>query len=454
MPKEEIDYSNTIFYKIYCKDETVKDLYVGHTTNFVQRKYAHKTSCNTDKHVNHNLKVYKYIRDNGGWNNWKMEIIGFNECYDHYEARKIEQNYFETLHATLNSIEPLPKPKPKPVSTLKEKGCKQIWTCNYCNTTCQTEKQFKTHKETKKHKYRQEFGKPFKKSVTETNKNSHISKQTFYCEKCDYKCFKKGDFNKHIDSKKHKAIKCYTDATKNSLHCECGKTYKHHSSFYRHKKRCVFVEKVEIETTDQDRHNSMLGDDMDFKKLFLEMVDKNKELQGMVTEMCKQIPQLSQPINNTTNNNTTNNINNQNFNINVFLNEDCKDALNMSDFIKSIEISLEDLQRINQQGQTIGMSNLLIDKLNNLDIFKRPVHCSDIKKETIYIKDSDKWEEETKDRPKLKNALDQITKKSIQSLPDTITEPTEYINTCEQILKNPREDKKIISSIAKNVKLH
>ena len=138
----------------------------------------------------------------------------------------------------------------------------------------------------------------------------------------------------------------------------------------------------------------------------------------------------------------------------MFLNEDCKDALNMSDFIKSIEISLEDLQRINQQGQTIGMSNLLIDKLNNLDIFKRPVHCSDIKKETIYIKDADKWEEETKDRPKLKNALDQITKKSIQSLPDTITEPTEYINTCEQILKNPREDKKIISSIAKNVKLH
>lgn len=305
-----------------------------------------------------------------------------------------------------------------------------------------------------------------KNAIQNAIQNSPKFSQEFYCEKCDYRCFKKGDFNKHIESKKHNAIKCYIDATKNSLQCECGKIYKHPSSFYRHKKKCIGViskEEMEVENKEATNESCIVANDpidengTDFKKLFLEMVDKNNELQGMVTEMCRQIPKLHQPVNNNTTNhttnNTTNNINNQNFNINVFLNEDCKDALNMSDFIKSIEISFEDLQRINQQGQTIGMSNLLIDKLNNLDIFKRPVHCSDIKKETIYIKDADKWEEESKDRPKLKNALDQITKKSIQSLPDTITEPTEYIKTCEQILKNPREDKKIISSIANNVKL-
>ena len=104
MPKVCIDYSNTIFYKIYCKDTNVKELYVGHTTNFVQRKHCHKQTCNNEKNDNHNLKVYKCIRANGGWNNWKMEIIGFRECYDQHEARKIEQDFFESLNATLNSV--------------------------------------------------------------------------------------------------------------------------------------------------------------------------------------------------------------------------------------------------------------------------------------------------------------------------------------------------------------
>ena len=121
MPIDVIDYSNTVFYKIYCKDTTIKDLYVGHTTNFVQRKYAHKRSCIKETNANHHLKVYKCIREHGGWDNWKMDIIGFQDCCDHYEARKKEQNYFETLHATLNSIEPLPKPKIKPTSIPKEK---------------------------------------------------------------------------------------------------------------------------------------------------------------------------------------------------------------------------------------------------------------------------------------------------------------------------------------------
>ena len=94
MPKTEIDYSNTIIYKITCKDSNVNDLYVGHTTNFVQRKHAHKQSCINDKSPNHKCKVYEVIRNNGGWDNWNMEIINFFNCYDHYEARQKEQEYF------------------------------------------------------------------------------------------------------------------------------------------------------------------------------------------------------------------------------------------------------------------------------------------------------------------------------------------------------------------------
>ena len=113
MPKKDIDYSNTIIYKITCKDTTIKDVYVGHTTNFVQRKHAHKQSCINDKSANYNCKLYEIIRNNGGWKNWIMEIINYFKCSDHYEARKKEREFFVSLHATLNSIEPMPKPKLK-----------------------------------------------------------------------------------------------------------------------------------------------------------------------------------------------------------------------------------------------------------------------------------------------------------------------------------------------------
>mgnify|MGYP003347100002 CR=1 FL=1 len=125
MPKIIIDYSNTIIYKIFCKDPNVSDIYVGHTTNFVQRKHAHKQNSMNSKSPCYDLKLYKIIRDNGGWDNWCMEIVNFFNCKDSYEARKKEQEYFILLKATLNSNEPLPLVKPKnnttTVTELKEK---------------------------------------------------------------------------------------------------------------------------------------------------------------------------------------------------------------------------------------------------------------------------------------------------------------------------------------------
>ena len=111
MPKTEIDYSTTIIYKITCKDILCQDVYIGHTTNFVQRKHSHKQGCVNEKSNNYNCKLYKIIRENGGWNNWKMEIINWYNCKNSYEARKKEQEYFELFNATLNSVEPMAKPK-------------------------------------------------------------------------------------------------------------------------------------------------------------------------------------------------------------------------------------------------------------------------------------------------------------------------------------------------------
>jgi hypothetical protein len=170
--------------------------------------------------------------------------------------------------------------------------------------------------------------------------------------------------------------------------------------------------------------------------------DLVKQLIPLIKDMIVDIIPVLQP-NHTDNSNT--------FNINMFLNEQCKDAMNMTDFIESIQLTLEDMKYFGDQGQTVGMSNILIDKLNALDVFKRPMHCSDIKKETIYIKDEDKWEIEAKNQPNIRHALDKLAKKGLEAMPCMQDNPDEYVKTISEVLKDPREDKKIISKVAKQI---
>jgi len=283
MPIDVIDYSNTVFYKIYCKDATIKDLYVGHTTNFVQRKYAHKRTCIKEKDANHHLKVYKCIRDHGGWDNWRMDIIAFRDCYDHYEARKVEQHYFETLQATLNSIEPLPKPKIRPTSMPKEKKEKRVWYCNVCKTTCETNKALITHEETKKHK-RNSVVNTYNQPMT--TMNAPKNPKTFTCIKCNFECLNKKDYNRHLMTTKH--IFQHNQQEKNPdnchLTCECGKKYKERSGLWRHKKKCnqtnslTIIEEKEREPTD----NSII----------LGLISQNKELMEMLQEQNKIIQDI------------------------------------------------------------------------------------------------------------------------------------------------------------------
>jgi hypothetical protein len=162
MPKNEIDYANTIIYKIYCKDTSVNELYVGHTINFVQRKQAHKRSCTREKYYNYNCKVYKIIRENGGWDNWNMDIISFFNCKNQTEARMKEQEYFVLLKATLNSIEPFPDNSEKQIITKQEnkkiemvKNIKstdnKLFKCNECKFSASKNSNYELHLLTKKH---------------------------------------------------------------------------------------------------------------------------------------------------------------------------------------------------------------------------------------------------------------------------------------------------------------
>ena len=152
MPKVDIDYSNTIFYKIYCKDASIDDLYIGHTTNFVQRKYAHKQGCKNNKSSNYNCKLYKTIRDNMGWDNWMMEIIAFHNCDDLYAAKKLEQSYFEDYKATLNSIEPLPKPKPKLKPYKKPRSANSAMNTHFNKLSFEERQKFIREIATERHK--------------------------------------------------------------------------------------------------------------------------------------------------------------------------------------------------------------------------------------------------------------------------------------------------------------
>jgi len=207
MPKIPMDYSNTIFYKIYCIDPSINELYIGHTTNFVQRKHAHKQGCNNVKSPNYKCKLYQVMRENNGWDNWKMDIIAFHECDNLLGAKIQEQKYYEEYKATLNSIEPLPKPKPKIIKDVVKKE-KKIFYCNKCNIHFNSSKAQDVHNTTKKH---------IKNSAIDNEeiKNALIPKNAykFVCKKCNYSCSKQSDWNRHIMRLKH------TTETNETLKC-------------------------------------------------------------------------------------------------------------------------------------------------------------------------------------------------------------------------------------------
>ena len=178
-------------------------------------------------------------------------------------------------------------------------------------------------------------------------------------------------------------------------------------------------------------------------------------MKKMMIDLCQKLEPVSNAISNTVSNTHIHNgdINNQIFNINVFLNEDCKDAMNMTEFIESIQLTIEDVEKIGAEGQTQALSNILTSRLNDMDLLKRPVHCSDPKKEIIYVKDENKWEKEPKDKPSLRKALDKITMESMYKIPEIVPNEETYAQILSEVMKEPREDKKILTEVSKKVSL-
>jgi len=229
----------------------------------------------------------------------------------------------------------------------------------------------------------------------ETNLSQKIPK--YNCDHCEYITNNKKDYSKHLLTAKHKnetnetLLKQLCPKKSPNLQCHCGIFFYSRTTLWRHKKTCV------EELTNQTDKN-----------LIMMLIKENSELKTMVLDVCQKI----QPLNNTVNSNNVNS-NNKTFNLNVFLNEHCKDAMNIMDFVDSLKLQLSDLESVGKLGFVNGISNIIVKNLNSLDETKRPIHCTDTKREVVYVKYEDKWEKEDEQKNKIRKAIKKIATKNL-----------------------------------------
>jgi len=229
--------------------------------------------------------------------------------------------------------------------------------------------------------------------------------QFFLCEKCEYKTHNKKDFTKHNLTRKHLDE---TNLKQNVpiLVCECNKIFNSRTTLWRHKKKCSQNNCLQNICKETEKNDD--SSDLNDKNLILTLIQQNNELQKQMLEVIK----------NGTNNTNITNSHNKTFNLQVFLNETCKDAMNIMDFVDSIKIQLSDIESIGELGYVNGMSKLIIKHLNALEENMRPVHCSDPKRDSLYVKDKNVWEKEDPENKKIKKAIKYISHKNICALPE------------------------------------
>jgi hypothetical protein len=240
----------------------------------------------------------------------------------------------------------------------------------------------------------------------------------FHCIYCDYKCYVKFSYERHLITSKHiKNSQMKQNETKKEKKeekeknvCDCGLVYYSRTSLWRHKKMCVVVNNDKLQRQSEGKKDELIN----------YLIKENKEFKNLILEIVKK-----DTMNNC--NNTTNNTNSHNkaFNLNFFLNETCKDAMNIMDFVDSIKLQLSDLEKVGEIGYVEGISNIIVKNLKELDVRQRPVHCTDQKRETMYIKDENKWEKDGA-RLKLHKVVRKVACKNQNLIPDYKKEHPDY----------------------------
>jgi hypothetical protein len=242
----------------------------------------------------------------------------------------------------------------------------------------------------------------------------------FSCDICDFHANKKRDYDRHIFTPKHFRLTETNKKPPKSPHddlyyCDCGKSYKHASSLHKHKKTCNPLEenKVVDEPSDKQLIMMLIKENIDFKTLMMEVIKNGTH-------------------NTNTNTNTTNS-HNKTFNLQFFLNETCKNAMNLTDFIDSIHLQLSDLERVGKIGYVEGISEIIVKNLNDLDVTQRPIHCTDKKRETLYVKDENIWEKEDDKNSKIRKSIKRVARKNSSLLKDFREKYPEYKNSQSKV---------------------
>jgi hypothetical protein len=261
-------------------------------------------------------------------------------------------------------------------------------------------------------------------------KSGKSGNNEYYCNYCNYTCCKKYNWDKHNMTSKHQkmaesnasATDKWQKVAKNMVYCceNCGKEYKDRTGLWRHKKQCM--NKSENNNDKKDEIIDML------LKQNSELIKEQTDIKELILEIVK-----NGTMNNSHNTTTHTNSHNKAFNLNFFLNETCKNAMNITDFVDSIKLQLSDLMEVGELGYVEGISKIIVKNLNNLDETVRPVHCTDKKRETMYIKDQGQWEKEDDNKTRLKKAINKVADKNIRLLPQFRLQYPEYKNSSSKI---------------------
>ena len=265
----------------------------------------------------------------------------------------------------------------------------------------------------------------------------------YECEPCNFICCKHSNYIKHISTLKHTRLINPNEKMPGSVYvCVCGKQYKHMSSLCNHKKHCPDILKLPDNDPPLSVNNNvdkdmliieLLKQNVEFQKL---MTKETSELKHIISEQNQKMLEIAGNMGNNNNNHTVNS--NNKFNLNVFLNEKCKNAMTLTDFVNSMKLTIEDFINTGELGFIEGISNIIVERINSMDLHDRPLHCTDLKRETVYIKDSDKWEKD-EDKDKLRKAVKGVAYKNERMRPIWYEETPEVdilgSENCEKFFK-------------------
>ena len=309
-----------------------------------------------------------------------------------------------------------------------------------------------------------------------TNKKSLKSPFIYSCEKCNYNTVSSKDYNKHIMTRKHQ-LRTNTNIISNfvpNFICKCGKVYKHSSSLWNHKQKC----KLLMEESNETSHPSKLLENLVVDKELVmsvlkqngELMKENNDFKQMLMETQNQVLETQNQVMELLKNGTHNtNSHNKTFNLNFFLNETCKNAMNIMDFVNNLQLQLSDLEKMGEVGYVNGMSNIIIKNLKDMDVTERPVHCTDAKREVLYVKDEDMWDKETSDKPKIRKAIKHVAHKNARLLqdfkekhPDCTKSESKHSDTYTKLMEeamggkgsnDDEQESKIIKKVSKEITL-